>query len=118
MSKKGYDAVIITDRKNVFYYGGFMSTAGYLVITSDKNILVTDFRYIEQANLQAPNYTVTDAKDFEISDIINDGMTVGFENESIVFSEYEAFAKKIKNLKPLDKLLLMQRSIKEPKEAE
>ncbi len=118
MSKKGYDAVIITDRKNVFYYSGFMSTAGYLVITTDKNILVTDFRYIEQANLQAPDFEVTDANDFEILDVINGGMTVGFENESIVFSEYEAFAKKIKNLQPLDKLLLMQRSIKEPKEAE
>ena len=118
MAKKGYDAVIITDRKNVFYYSGLMSTAGYLVVTADKNILVTDFRYIEQANMQAPNFTVVNVKDFDISDVICDGMTVGFENESIIYSEYEFFAKKTKNLKPLDKLLLMQRSIKEPKEAE
>ena len=118
MTKKGYDAVVVTDRKNVFYYSGLSSTAGYLVITQDKNILVTDFRYIEQANNQALDFQVIDAKDFNMLDIIKNDMTVGFENESIIYSEYESLAKKIKNLKPLDKLLLMQRSIKEPKEAE
>ncbi len=118
MQKIGYDALIVTDRKNIYYYSGFSATAGYLIITADENILVTDFRYLEQASNQAKDYKIKDVKDFNIADVISDDMTVGFENESIVYSQYVYFSGKIKNLKPIDKLFMVQRGIKEPKEAD
>ncbi len=118
MNKKGYNALLVTDRKNVYYYSSFFATAGYLLITAEKNILVTDFRYLEQAVCQAKEYTVCDVKDFDITKFVSDNDVVGFENESIVYSEYEFFSKKIKNLKPVDKLFMVQRGIKEQSEAE
>lgn len=58
LEDEGVDAVIITAPDNRFYFSGFTGTAGVLFITADKNILVTDSRYVEQAAQQAPDFHV------------------------------------------------------------
>lgn len=58
LAEEGVDAILISDGENRRYLSGFVGTAGYLLITKDAAVLVTDSRYTEQAGRQAPGYRV------------------------------------------------------------
>jgi Xaa-Pro aminopeptidase len=47
-------AVLVTKRENIFYLSGFRGTAGMLILTPERNLLVSDFRYELQSAAQAP----------------------------------------------------------------
>ncbi len=40
--------VLFFDLKDIFYFSGFKGTKAFLLISGDKDILITDFRYFEQ----------------------------------------------------------------------
>lgn len=52
------DAFLVSSPENRRYLSGFLGSAGYLVISRDAAVLATDFRYTEQAEMQAPDYRV------------------------------------------------------------
>ncbi|HYF91265.1 MAG TPA: Xaa-Pro peptidase family protein [Symbiobacteriaceae bacterium] len=58
MAGKQVDGVLIAKAENRAYLSGFTGSSGWLVITQEKAILITDFRYTEQAAAQAPAFTV------------------------------------------------------------
>ena len=43
------DAILVTKRVNYMYLSGFTGTAAILFISRDRAVLLTDFRYEEQA---------------------------------------------------------------------
>lgn len=49
----GVDALLVTHLPNVRWLTGFSGTAGILLLTADRCLLVTDFRYAEQAAAEA-----------------------------------------------------------------
>jgi len=51
-------ALLVSDAANRRYLSGFTGSAGWLFISSKAALLLTDFRYTEQAGKQAPHYTV------------------------------------------------------------
>lgn len=89
------DAVMITRPENRRYVSGFHGSAGTLVVTQAKAYLLTDFRYIEQAKAQAPEFEVVkvvndpeqDAlRDLLVADGIN---SLGFEQDEVTYAAYE-----------------------------
>ena len=52
------DGILIGSDENRRYVSGFSGTAGNLIITAAAAVLATDFRYIEQAGQQAPEFRV------------------------------------------------------------
>ncbi len=58
LHEKEVDAFLISKPEHCFYLSGFTGTSGCLVITNslEKNFLITDFRYQEQATEQAKGY--------------------------------------------------------------
>ena len=58
LSDNSIDAVFISQPDNRYYLSGFRGSAGYLVINDKKAVLATDFRYVEQALKQAPDYEI------------------------------------------------------------
>jgi Xaa-Pro aminopeptidase len=52
------DCLLVSDGHNRRYLSGFTGSSGYLFITRAKAVLATDFRYIEQAGDQAPDFTI------------------------------------------------------------
>ncbi|MFO7275030.1 MAG: Xaa-Pro peptidase family protein [Bacillota bacterium] len=58
MEERGIDAVLIAKPHNRAYLSGFTGSAGLLLITGDRAALITDFRYVEQAAAQAPDFEV------------------------------------------------------------
>jgi len=62
-AEKEIDAIFVTQSENRRYLSGFDGSAGFLIISAQKAVLATDFRYTEQA--------ITEAPDFEILRIAN-----------------------------------------------
>ncbi|CAM4318044.1 aminopeptidase P family N-terminal domain-containing protein [Paenibacillus alkaliterrae] len=54
----GLDALFITNAFNRRYLTGFTGSAGYVLITKEKALLFTDFRYSSQAAEQAKAYEI------------------------------------------------------------
>ncbi|QGG46567.1 aminopeptidase P family protein [Heliorestis convoluta] len=50
------DALLVMEPHNRRYLAGFTGTAGFLLITRQEEIVVTDFRYWEQAQQQSPQW--------------------------------------------------------------
>lgn len=58
LSERELDAILISNAHNRRYLSGFVGTAGFLLVTPQEAILATDFRYLEQASAQAPDFKV------------------------------------------------------------
>jgi Xaa-Pro aminopeptidase len=56
LTEKNLDGILITDRINRRYLSGFTGSAGTLLISQDRALLATDFRYYEQVEKQAPDF--------------------------------------------------------------
>lgn len=129
LNKIGVDSILVCQPENIYYLSGFNGTDGHLLITKECNILITDFRYEEQAKIQATEFeilTVTDGIKDWLPKLI-DGETVkniGFESNYLSFSKYNQIIHTLEennfhiNLTPLDEFLNFQRAIKEVKEIE
>lgn len=52
------DAVLVSKPENCRYISGFSGSSGMLFISAERTCLLTDFRYIEQAQTQAPEFEI------------------------------------------------------------
>ena len=97
---EGIDALLVAKPENRAYLTGFTGSAGYVLVSRDLALLLTDFRYVEQAAEQAPDFTV---KDFapSLHDALqqalgeNKLLRLGFESEFVTFGNYQGFAEKL-----------------------
>ena len=55
------DALLISGEANRRYLSGFTGSAGALLISRDRYVLITDFRYTQQASLQADDFEVVES---------------------------------------------------------
>ncbi|MFH0847033.1 MAG: aminopeptidase P family protein [Chloroflexota bacterium] len=126
MTKKELPSLLISQPENRFYLSGFNGSAGYLLITKEKRILATDFRYTEQAAKEAPEYETFQLKG-EIAEwfpklVIGLKGELGFEAGNLTFALYQRFNEALSkagvklNLKPTDNIAEDLRSVKEPGE--
>jgi len=127
--EQGIDALLVSQPENRHYLSGFDGSSGFLLITSQKVTLATDFRYVEQAKIQAPDYEV-----FQITGDSYNWLPelvarlnlerLGFEAGDVTFAMYqrltETLSKTESQLKlvPIDGLVESIRAIKEPEEIE
>lgn len=119
----GLDAVIVYKPENRRYLSGFTGTAGYVVLTRDRNIFITDFRYVNQASEQCKDFEIIrHTNERTLYDILNEleVKTLGFEEEFVTFSQYEEFNEKLNNIElvPLKGVINKLRTIKTEDEIE
>ncbi|MBR4721333.1 MAG: aminopeptidase P family protein [Clostridia bacterium] len=113
------EGVIISGFPNIFYYSGFTSEDAFLVITKDRQILATDFRYIVQAKKESPDFEIYDVAkgvDKLFSGIRED--VFGFEENVMTVSEFAKFQHYTKKLVPMSQKLSMPRRLKDSYEIE
>ena len=100
--ESGHDAVLVSSPHNRRYLSGFTGSSGYLFITKDKCYMLTDFRYVEQATHQCPDYIVIDffKKGLveSLSQLVEDHQvkTLGYENAALTVKEFKHFESHIK----------------------
>jgi len=129
LAEKEIDAIFISQPENRRYLSGFDGSSGYLLITPQNTILATDFRYIEQARIQAPDYEIFPA----IGGIVDwfpqlvaelNLKKLGFEAGHVTFARYQQLsdilnkAQSQLRLIPVNGLVESLRAIKEPEEIE
>jgi Xaa-Pro aminopeptidase len=129
IAEKGVDALLISQPENFRYLSGFTGSSGWLLISGQNAILATDFRYVEQAKGESPEFEITQTKQ-ELRDwlpgLVSDlgWHKLGFEANSISYEGYhklsEATETKQVNLElvPTTGIVEQLRSIKEPEELE
>ena len=89
----GIDGLLVNSPDNRRYLSGFTGTAGSLIISRDQAVLATDFRYIEQATTQSPDFRVLrifGALDWLPSLLRDLGITnLGFESQHLSFAMHQ-----------------------------
>ncbi|RAV21092.1 M24 family metallopeptidase [Paenibacillus contaminans] len=118
------DALFITNSYNRRYLTGFTGSAGYVLITADTAVLLTDFRYTEQAAKQA-------AAGFQVEQFagkpivwVKDqlqkrGITsLGFEQDDVTYATYASYSADLEGIRlvPTDKVVETLRMIKDESE--
>lgn len=84
MKKNNLDSFLVTSPYNLRYLTNFTGTTGLAIITMKKAIFVTDFRYTEQAAIQAQGYEIV-----KNSGPIFEEVVAIFENEQVENSAFE-----------------------------
>ena len=129
LGKKEVDAIFISQPDNRLYLSGFHGSAGYLLIMPKETILATDFRYVEQAKEQAPDFALFEIKGrtAEWYPRLLEGREMhrlGFESTNITFSFYHELAEILDKVRPRLRLVPLEntvevlRGVKEPEEIE
>lgn len=123
MQVENLEAFIAASPENRRYISGFTGTSAMCVILLDKAYLLTDFRYIEQATVQAPEFEVIDAgSDFFqlVKELAGQLKRIAFEEDYITYVDYLKLKDAVPEaeLVPQAKLLTGLRAIKEPEELE
>ncbi len=123
LAAEGADALLVTTPTNVRYLSGF--TAGEdasLLISGDRGFLITDFRYYEQAERQAPGlalYRLTRTFAAAFADLVHEigARRVAFESANVTYARYqELTAVEGLGLVPIDGWVEELRAIKSPDE--
>ena len=125
MRQYAVDGLLISNGYNMRYLSGFSGAAGYLFITEDRKVILTDFRYTIQAENESSAYEV-----FEIDGSYEEAInmlikeenveTLGFESQDILYADYEKLRDNLnlKRLVPMKDEVTQLRSVKEPWELE
>jgi Xaa-Pro aminopeptidase len=123
MQAHDLEAVFITNAYNRKYLSGFTGSSGYLIITQEQAILLTDFRYMTQAPAQARYFQVIEhgPKAIEsVKEILNKQSVkrLGFEQNEVTFGIYQTYAAALApiQLVPTDALVETLRIFKDTTE--
>ena len=126
--KAGVDALLVTSPENRRYLSGFTGSAGTLVITEKEAVLATDFRYVEQAGQQAPDFRVvrTGAGQGRMTTLLGEMAVkrLGFESQNMTVAQHQDLTKGIEessdgadiSLVATSNLVEELRSVKDPQE--
>ena len=110
------DAMLVSSAENRRYLSGFTGSAGYLLISEEGQVLVTDFRYTEQAERQSPGYRVermTAGQGWKwLPELATDtGVSrIGFEASDVSVAVHSAFRKAIDEHEDSPDLTLVETS--------
>lgn len=103
MRTENADAFIIKNQNNLFYLSGFKSSFGYVYITQEEALFLTDFRYLEPAKDQIGDHlAVTEVERKPIAEglrkFIGQHKTLAFESNDVSYTEYESLQKHLSDL--------------------
>lgn len=125
MKAKNVDGFLIESQANRMYLSGFTGSSALLLITDDKQYIITDFRYLEQVAQECPTFTCMDQGKlgllktaFELAHKEN-CKKIAFEAEHISYSKYQQLIKESEiEWVPTEGIIEQQRQIKEETELE
>jgi Xaa-Pro aminopeptidase len=90
LRERELDALLVTNLVNVRYLNGFTGTNGLCVISPDERLFITDFRYVERAAGEVPDFERLRGK----QDLLGDAAErlsgrVGFEDQHMSVRTYK-----------------------------
>ena len=99
LAQRGLEALVISQGENIRYLSGFTSADGTLLITQERALLATDFRYYEQVRLQAPSFELIEVEKplpEVLAGVVADlGIKrLGFEAHALTVETYEQWKRR------------------------
>ena len=120
LAERGLDALVVTNLMNVRYLTGFTGTNGACVVGRDERLFFTDFRYVEQAQEQVPDFELGGATRDLLEDVAKRLRgTVGFEEDHVSVAAYRRLAERVPDgveLVPAGGLVEQLRAVKDETE--
>jgi Xaa-Pro aminopeptidase len=123
LQQEHLDAMLVSQEESRRYLSGFTGSAGFILITQGDCFLATDFRYIEQAKSQTPDFDIVHISvglSKWLPELLSstDIKTIGFEADDISFAAYRELAKAIgkRQLAPTERLVESLRAVKDDDE--
>ncbi|MCM3161692.1 Xaa-Pro peptidase family protein [Metabacillus litoralis] len=117
------DGLLITSSYNRRYMTGFTGTAGVVVISEDKAVFITDFRYTEQAAKEIEGFEIVQHTGPIIEEVADQveklGIKrLGFEQDSLTYQLFSSYKEAIKSSEfiPVSGAVEKLRLIKSPAE--
>jgi Xaa-Pro aminopeptidase len=99
-----------THAANRRYLSGFTGSTGWLLITADQAFIAVDFRYVEQAERECPQFTVfRTTGGFEkwfpaiVGEASLGAKRIGFESGDITVAAFQAIKKAIESMSQADR---------------
>jgi len=117
--QQALDAFLVTNQENRTYLSGFTGSSGWLLVTEKNANLITDFRYYEQAVLQAPEFQLIRQVE-SLSQTLQNQLTelsvhrIGFEQDHMSYAQATALMKANPEVEfvPISSLIEGQRMVK------
>jgi Xaa-Pro aminopeptidase len=122
LAERELDSLLVTNLVNVRYVTGFTGTNGLALIGGGERLFVTDFRYVEQAAEQVPDFERVRGK----LDLLDDAVArmtgrVGFDDAAMTVKQWRRLTELVPEgveLVPAAGLVESVRAVKEPGEVE
>lgn len=133
LDERGLDALIVSRNEDQRYLAGFSGHADFdsvMLISKNDARIVTDFRYTQVAETQAPSFRVVKIErgKFEIGEALRDFAqennlrVIGFEPQHVTVYRFKQWQKGVRKagakLKPVEDLVKQLRAVKDESEIE
>ena len=119
----GADAMLVSDLANLRYLSGYTNDTGVLLITETERYLLTDFRFLYQAQEEAVGITVLDVAGRGYEKLVaelckkHQVKKLAAEQEVLSYKEFRAYADAVQaEVIPVGDILSELRQIKTPEE--
>ncbi len=107
LREQDLEAILVSSPENRRYLSGFTGSAGYLLVSQEQAVLATDFRYVEQAGDQAPDFRVlkVGGKGHWLNEALAHTRIrrIGFEDQDLTVSAHSALIKALDSSKTVKK---------------
>ena len=123
-AQAGTGALLVTSQSNVLYLSGFTGADSWLLLAGERAVLLTDFRYREQAENEAPDLEVVTRSNNTLVDLVAsllaDGARLAFEAAHVSYADYGRLAEKVgvDRMHPAEGWVEELRVVKSPEEVE
>lgn len=120
--KHEIDGLLITSTYNRRYITNFTGTAGVALVSANKALFITDFRYTEQAEKQAADFDIIQHTGSIIKEVAKHVKELGikklgFEQDHMAYSLWSSYEKEVEaELVPVSNLMEQMRLIKTEQE--
>lgn len=117
-SSNGIDGMLITSPFNRRYISNFTGSSGVVLISAEKALFITDFRYIEQATKQCEGFEIIKFSGSIPEEVARQAkklgiQKLGFEEDFLTYSSFKVYDKEIEaELVPISGVIEKLRLIK------
>ncbi len=122
LAAEGHDALLVTHLPNIRYLTGFTGSAALLLVSRDRAVLFTDFRYATQAPSEVGDAAIVEIDSASVWDRLKKSCaerpddTVAFEAHSITVRDAGRLKKCARRTAPGGELVEGLRAVKAPEE--
>ncbi|MDF1617019.1 M24 family metallopeptidase [Petrocella sp. FN5] len=124
MKEWALPAIFISSAHNRRYISGFTGSSAYVYITANRKVLMTDFRYMEQAAISCPDYEILDYMKLGLNETIKEIMKVdgihslGYENHHLTVKAFDFHRNHLDHIEwiPLEDMMERLRMVKDQSE--